>query len=145
MSKIFRGHVSEIALYKGMNRGKSGTNWLNFNKHGFHYTLSIPVKKYRTKDDHRKMIFFNNNANETEAILIGSSNFSEKTYFGTDKGEADILLFYNEKFCQFCRGAILDNERYFNCVLSESIAMPRGATPQSYLTSIYDEFRRNAR
>ncbi len=81
---------------------------------------------------------------QTEAILIGSSNFSYETYFGKGKGEADVFLFYDNAFATYCRGAILDEGAYADCVLSESIAMKRTETPQSYLNQIYDEFRRHA-
>ena len=154
MSAKFNGYVSEMEIYKGMRLSNHGINLLQNTQQGFRNVLSIPVTPHRTKDDHRKMIFFNVQANsptetdtafytQTEAILIGSSNFSYETYFGTGKGEADVFLFYDEVFSQFVAGMILEGGDYSNCVLSESIAIK--ATPQTYLNDIYSEFVRNVR
>lgn len=138
MSQILNGYVSELELFKGMN----GLELLQYNEQCFRDALSVQVTPHTTKKDHRKMIFFNDAA-QTEAILIGSSNFSYATYFGKGQGEADVFMFYNEAFSQYCRRAIPDGGAYADCVLSESIAMKRTETPQSYLNSIYDEFRRH--
>ena len=169
MSAKFNGYVSEMEIYKGMRLSNHGINLLQNTQQGFRNALSIPVTPHRTKDDHRKMIFFNintpaqfnapteahfpaedNSNTQTEAILIGSSNFSYETYFGTGKGEADVFLFYDEAFSQHCQRAIIESGEnvengspYAGCVLSESIAIK--TTPQAYLNDIYDEFRRNAR
>ena len=168
MASKFKGYVSELEFYRGMGtRNKNGIELLQYNEQGFRYSLSVPVIPHMTKKDHRKMIFFNtlnqptataqvdiNIAKQletsaatfvqTEAILLGSSNFSYKTYFGKGKGEADVFLFYDKIFATYCRGAILDEGVYADCVLSESIAMKRTETPQSYLNLIYDEFRKHA-
>ena len=145
MAQKLNGYVGKIELYRGMStKNKNGVDLLLYNVQTFSNALSITVTPHTTRNDHRKMIFFNDTA-QTEAILIGSSNFSYETYFGKGKGEADVFMFYKEAFSQYCRRAIPDGGAYADCVLSESIAMKRTETPQSYLNSIYDEFRRNTR
>lgn len=147
MAQKLNGYVGKIELYRGMStRNRNGVDLLLYNVQTFSNALSITVTPHTTRNDHRKMIFFNDAA-QTEAILIGSSNFSYETYFGKGKGEADVFMFYDDAFCRYCRGAILDgldDGTYTDCVLSESIAMKRTETPQSYLNQIYDEFRRHA-
>ena len=139
-SAIFAGHVSRLIIYRGM------TSYTRFNTTSvdFQCSLCVNVTQMPTNNDHRKMMFFRSRSN-TEAILIGSSNFSAKTYFRKEKGEADLLLFYDNAVCEYYRGMINgggEDNVYGSCVLSESIAM-RGEARQ-YLDSIYDEFVNNA-
>lgn len=137
---IFAGHVSHLTIYRGM----TSLNRFNITSRDLQCSLCVLVRQMRTKNDHRKMMFFRN-ANNTEAILIGSSNFSAKTYFGKDKGEADLLLFYDNSACEYYRKMINEggeDNTYSSCVLSESIAMRD--EPQQYLDSIYHEFISNA-
>lgn len=151
MTEIFNAtYVRKLTLYSGMtqlsclcdNRNKFDTV---LNSAGNH--RNIHVTAHNTKKDHRKMIFFNYLSDTTgynvEAILIGSSNFSDNTYFQKNKGEADLLLFYDTSFCEQCRRHITHEEVYYrDCVLSESIAI--NGTAIDYLNNIFIEFIMNA-
>ena len=136
-SDIFLCHVGSLTIYRGMTSQER----LVKSSQDFSSSLSVCVSHKITENDHRKMMFFRYSGN-TEAILIGSSNFSKKTYFGKDKGEADLLLFYDDVICQYYRRMINEGGEYNSCVLSGSIAM-RGEARQ-YLNAIYDEFINNA-
>lgn len=154
MTAIFNAtYVRKLTLYSGMTRHPCLCN----NRNAFNGALNragnhriIHVTAHDTQQDHRKMIFFNHLSNTTgynvEAILIGSSNFSDNTYFQKNKGEADLLLFYDASFCEQCRRYITDgdaeHEYYRDCVLSESIAI--NSTAIDYLNNIFIEFIMNA-
>ena len=161
VTNILIGHVSSLTVYKGMTsdqRHKNSTLALG-------RSLGVSVSYIFTKNDHRKMIFFRYE-NNTEAVLVGSSNVSTATYFKSSKGEADLFLFYSEEFKNACCNnisSLQDNggnaqrenvndqtnrrendtpqentDGYRYCVLSESITM--NYEPHTYLNDIYAEF-----
>lgn len=118
---IFRG----VNGYDNVLNGKSTILHCHRKKYSKHCWKYIQLCCNKESKDHRKMIFFFSplvkslncirlKSHDIEKflkeirvdfVLIGSSNQSKQTYFGdaqghADKGEADMLLFYDEKFLE---------------------------------------------
>lgn len=131
-------------------------NYIGASKHLREITISC--KKRR---DHRKMIFFCHYPGEVpskidkdnfeeylrlitiDGILMGSSNQSDKTYYGgasgiADKGEADILMFESDAFAALIQGGNLPASDA-DIVLSKSI-YPKEHDTQEFFKNIFRDY-----
>ena len=90
--ELFFDAVREVTIYKGMTQNDRFRRTID----DISVVMNDRINGIPGTVDHRKMMFFRDN-NNTIAVLLGSSNFSNTTYFSRGgKGEADILFFCNE-------------------------------------------------
>lgn len=158
-----------IGLFNGMN-GTFSLKTISQNIREYHQ--DVLSKNYNvipllpnTKRDHRKIIFFFKNKNwdycntinicnydnfinsiEMDAILIGSSNVSNTTYYAgnsktADKGEADVFIFLDNMYYKQLR----ENEQseLEGMILSESV-YPPPSSEVAYLKRIFEDFLKNS-
>lgn len=164
-----RGQVVHIGLFHGMN-GHYHVSSVSpaVTIKDYHYKqisaskhLKVITIGCKDRRDHRKMVFFCHFPGEVpsridrrnyedylrhitiDGILMGSSNQSDKTYYGggsgiADKGEADILMFDNEAFSSLIQSGNLPSADA-DIVLSKSI-YPKEHDTQKFFKNILRDY-----